>query len=112
MDITQLGEAVLPNVFLKWLQLHQKSRSTRVTRAGALPNTLSFVRRQILSTVLFSTKTVELGAGTVTNSHHLASSGFSTNSAYHFFEDTLTILIILNKNFTRIFMISWILKPI
>jgi hypothetical protein len=45
IHITQSGEAVLPNVFLKWLQLHQKSRSTReagaravLGGAGALPN--------------------------------------------------------------------------
>jgi hypothetical protein len=29
IHLTQSGEAVLKNVFLKWLQLHQKSRSTR-----------------------------------------------------------------------------------
>jgi hypothetical protein len=33
---TQLGEVVLPNVSLKQLQLHQRSRSTRVARAGAV----------------------------------------------------------------------------
>jgi hypothetical protein len=43
IHLTQPGEAVLPNDFLKWLQLHQKSRSTRGARAilggaGALPN--------------------------------------------------------------------------
>jgi hypothetical protein len=36
IHLTQLGEAVLPNVFLKRLHLHQRSRSTRGARAGAV----------------------------------------------------------------------------
>jgi hypothetical protein len=47
---TQSEEAVLPNVFLKRLQLHKKSRSTRgagaeavLVGAGALPNGPSIV---------------------------------------------------------------------
>jgi hypothetical protein len=45
IHLTQVGEAVLSNIFLKRLQLHQKSRSTRgagaraiLGGAGALPN--------------------------------------------------------------------------
>jgi hypothetical protein len=46
IHLTQPGEVVLPNIFLKRLQLHQKSCSTREARAilgeaGAFPNTPS-----------------------------------------------------------------------
>jgi hypothetical protein len=36
IQLTQLVEVVLPNVFLKRLHLHHRSRSTRGVRAGAL----------------------------------------------------------------------------
>lgn len=36
IHLTQPGEVILPNIFLKQLQLHQKSRSTRRARAGAV----------------------------------------------------------------------------
>jgi hypothetical protein len=36
IHLTQPGEVILPNIFLKQLQLHQKSRSTRRAKAGAV----------------------------------------------------------------------------
>jgi hypothetical protein len=45
VNLTQLGETVLPNILLKRLQFHEKSRSTKevvdgavLSGAGALPN--------------------------------------------------------------------------
>jgi hypothetical protein len=35
IHVTQLGEVVLPNVFLKWIQLAHKIRSTSTATDGA-----------------------------------------------------------------------------